>query len=163
MTGKIAHLVFRLPRGGQRLSTVIAQHNDVVTRRGSVWFGVQGPTLSTRRSSFLLDQLERQIPTHLYAVQGEGAGFLVFRAKLLTISARLSESELALVPEYYVATKMLTKAKRWIRVEHFEAVQEQALDSLLLYVGGTSLIQALRRGMASLMMVSFQDLRSRSE
>jgi hypothetical protein len=154
MTEKIAHLVFRLPRVGQQLRTVIAEHEEVVRRRKLVWFGVRGAGLSTPRYSLLRNQIEGKIPTYLYVLQGEGAGFIVFRARIRKISAALDQEELVSVPEYYTKTEMIRRASGWICVEHFEEIEEEALESLPLYVKGTSVINALKRGMSSLMMVS---------
>jgi hypothetical protein len=154
MKEKVAHLVVRVPKAGQQLAAIIAQHQDVITKCGFVWFGVQGARMAPARASLLIGQIKRKTSTYLYVVQRREEGFAAFRAKITAISETLPESDLNHVPRYYVAELLLQGARGWYRVEHFEDVDEEVLNSLSLYVNEKSVVRSLKKGMSSIMMVS---------
>jgi hypothetical protein len=155
MKEKVAHLIVRVPKAGKQLAAMIAQHEVIAAKHGFVWFGVQGQRMSPERVSLLLEQIKQDTPTYLYVVQRLGAGFAAFRAKIMTITETLSKSEWNHVPDYYEDDFVQRGARGgWVRVEHFEEIEERVLDSISIYSNEAPLVHVLKNGMSSVMLVT---------
>jgi hypothetical protein len=109
---------------------VIALHNEVVNKHGSVWFGKLGGTLSLARIEMLNKQVEQKIPTFLYLVKGNRKKSTPYKARILTASRDFPKKEKALMPSYYAEKKLLKYMNAWVKVGHIEQVEMADLKNL---------------------------------
>jgi hypothetical protein len=129
-------------------------HREVLTKNGSVWFGIKGRSLSTERRSILARQLEDSHPTYLYCAQLLPRGVEVFRGSVTAITEQIPPLELNLLPSYYAKQGILAQMKFWAKIGAIESVKSSELRLLKLSSTGSPVIRLLGRNMCSLLSVT---------
>lgn len=123
------HLVVRFSDTMFGVGNVVAEHNNLVEKHGAVWFGKLGSPLSVMRVAWLNDQIEQNIPTFLYLVNGNRKQSTAYRASLLSVSKELPK-EKSLIPAYYNEKKLLQCMKVWMKIGKIEPIEMKDMSKL---------------------------------
>ncbi len=83
-----------------QVGNVIDLHNNITKKRGSVWFGKMGQTISQERIDLINNQIENSIETYLYLVKGNRRKSIAYQAKIISVS-KTTPDQTDLLPDYY--------------------------------------------------------------
>jgi hypothetical protein len=106
------HLLLRFSDSLLKDKDTIEEHNNIVQRYGSVWFGKMGSPVSQANIDILNQQVEDGIPTHIYLVKGNRRKSTAFRSMMIYASKAYPKGEEYLLPQYYL-DMALTKYMRF--------------------------------------------------
>lgn len=123
------HLVVRFSDTMFSVGDVVAKHNELADKYGSVWFGKLGTSFSQSRIDMLNKQIDQDIPTFLYLVKGNRRKSTPYRANLLSVSKKIPK-EKTLIPNYYREKKLLQYMKAWMKIEKIELIELSSMESL---------------------------------
>ena len=123
------HLVVRFSDTLFGVGDVVAEHNEIVSQHGAVWFGKLGSTIAEKRVSMLNKQIEQNIPAFLYLVKGNRKKSTAYRADLLAIS-RDFPKEKKQIPTYYEEKDLLEFMKVWMKIGQIEPIELSEMRSL---------------------------------
>src|SRR3989442_11376911 len=105
-TGKLIHLAVRYSDKFMSVSSTIEKHNELITRRGAVWFGKVGKPLAQRRIDQFHKQIEQGNKTYLYLIQKSKNIYEVYQCDVVQMARSVPEHEEDLVPDYYANGSM---------------------------------------------------------
>ena len=108
---------------------VVARHNEIVEKEGSVWFGKMGQTISQIRIDKLTQQIDQNIPTYLYLVKGNRKKSTPYQAPLLSICREMPADQ-ALIPPYYTEKDILQFMKVFIKIGKITKIEMKDLCKL---------------------------------
>ncbi|QRN82043.1 hypothetical protein JR338_06200 [Chloroflexota bacterium] len=123
------HLIVRFADSLFDVGDVVALHNEVVEKKGSVWFGKMGQTISQIRIDKLTQQIAENIPTYLYLVKGNRKKSTAYQAPLLSISRELPTDQ-ALIPPYYTEKDILQFMKVFMKIGKITKIEMKDLNKL---------------------------------
>ena len=123
------HLVVRFSDTMFGVGDVVAVHNEIASKHGSVWFGKLGSSVSQTRVNMLNKQIEQSTPTFLYLVKGNRKKSTAYRADLLAIS-RDFPKEKKQIPAYYEEKDLLEFMKVWMKIGKIEPIELSDMRSL---------------------------------
>ncbi len=123
------HLIVRFADSLFDVGDVVARHNEIVEKEGSVWFGKMGQTISQIRIDKLNQQIAQDIPTYLYLVKGNRKKSTPYQAPLLSISRELPTDQ-ALIPPYYTEKDILQFMKVFMKVGKITKIEMKDLNKL---------------------------------
>lgn len=126
---KTLHLIVRFADSLFDVGDVVAHHNKVVEKQGSVWFGKMGQAISQLRIDKLNQQIQQGIPTYLYLVKGNRKKSTPYQSLLLSISREMPKDQ-DLIPPYYVEKEILQFMKTFMKTGKISKIEMADLQSL---------------------------------
>jgi hypothetical protein len=123
------HLVVRFSDSMFGVGNVVAEHNEIVSKHGAVWFGKLGSSVSQTRVDILNKQIEQKIPTFLYLVKGNRRKSMAYRADLLAVSRDFPKDK-DQIPAYYEEKDLLEFMKVWMKIGQIEPIELSDMRSL---------------------------------
>lgn len=129
MKEDVFHLVVRFSDTMFDVGDVVTRHNEVVAKRGAVWFGKLGQTISPSRIEKLNQQMEKNIPTFVYLVKGTRKKSTAYRASLMLVSKEMPNDGTSF-PAYYGERKLLQFMKVWMKIGKIEEIESSKMKNL---------------------------------
>ncbi len=129
MKEDVLHLVVRFSDTMFDVGDVVNRHNEIVVKRGAVWFGKLGQTISPSRIERLNQQIEKNIPTFLYLVRGSRKKSTIYRAALMLVSKEMPNDHMVF-PAYYGERKLLQFMKVWMKIGKIEGIESSEMKNL---------------------------------
>lgn len=123
------HLVVRFSDAMFEVGDVVERHNQIAAKRGAVWFGKLGQTISQNRVDLLNNQIKENTPTYLYLVKGNRRKSSAYSADLLAVSKEKPKDK-ALIPDYYAEKDLLPYMKAWMKIGEIKAIEMADMKSL---------------------------------
>jgi hypothetical protein len=124
------HLVVRFSDNLFGVGDVVAKHNAIVEKRGYVWFGKIGTTISNSRMNDLNSQIKNGMPTYLYLVKGNRKKSAFYRAHLLLITRELPRGESKAIPPYYSTKALRQHMNAWMQVSQIVPADPSSMKNL---------------------------------
>lgn len=154
LNSRLLHVVLRIPLTAEPLPELIAAHEVIAKRVGSVWIGKIGARgLSDANTKRLDRQREAGFATYLYIIQRDRSGFSGFRAEILQLQSRLPRSEREQIPSYYEEKDILPVVSLWMKIRNIQPVSAAQLDCLRIDSTESAVLGAMHRSMLALAIV----------
>ncbi len=149
MSTETYHLMlkFREPAGSLLSPEVLRELTRIIGASGEVWFGNWEPCLQHYIDLFN-DQISAGIPTYAYFVVWNRSAavqntpeFTVYQQRLLHAQTAVPDTEMDLIPAYYVRNNLVREMKLWLKFTGIS--RDEAISLKKMRVIGMSLMGAM--------------------
>ena len=130
----------------------IAAHQDVAKRKGAVWLGKMGKTLSWQHINTLNEQCQDGVPTYVFLVQKHRHDYEVYQGNVIEVS-RVCPEDRRLIPPYYEEQGIIRYIRLWQKLTAIRKLDAAALKRLHIASSGSSAAETLPHSMAALFLV----------
>ena len=147
------HLLIRFSDNLFAVGDAIAKHQEVIQRKGSVWFGKLGTPVGQKAIETINSQIEKNIPSYLYLVKGNRRKSTFYKAKIITLSAEFPKKEKAGIPPYYFGKNIVQHMKFWVKISDIQPLDVEEIKSLRVKSSVLNIEETLFRSSAGLFYV----------
>jgi hypothetical protein len=124
------HLLLRFSDRLLENRGTIEEHQKVVEREGTVWFGKMGQPISQNAIDKLNQQVEDKIPTFIYLVKGNRRKPSAYISDLIIASKTIPPEEESLIPVYYQELEIIRFIKFWAKVRNIHEIESSDLNKM---------------------------------
>jgi len=127
---KPLHFAVRFSDNLFSVGNVVERHNELVKHLGYVWFGKMGMPISQNRIDMVNQQIQNNIPTNLFLVQGNRKKSNYFKANLLSVARELPKSDKGSFPKYYNENKIIKHIQTWFKITEIYPIDSSEINNL---------------------------------
>jgi|688.fasta_scaffold433810_2 hypothetical protein len=147
------NVVTKVPKNGKigclKNVDLIAEHDAISQKRGSVLFGRVGRSFAKEKISLLRDAIQECQKPMLYLIRKSESDYDFYQTEIIDIWGQGHRPDIAHCPAYY--RELYETISLWIEIRCFERIEKDGLMSLRLASTGRPILELLG-SQASLML-----------
>lgn len=142
---KPIHLLVRFSDNFASIGDVISEHQEVIRRKKSVWFGKLGKSVSETIIETINQQCKEGIPSYLFLAKGNRRKTTFYKAIIISLTSTLPEKELKLIPVYYFDKKIAKSMKFWAKLSNISPIDSKDIQKVKVANSANDIEESLFR------------------